>query len=222
MIIVVSVVILLTAALVVWWQFFSKTEEPVINNTTVQTNTNIQTVVVNTATNEAPATNTATEEDDEVSLTRLANLFVERFGSYSSDAKFSNLTELRPYMTDRMKTWSDDFINIQLTTGTDQTYYAVLTDVITVEVDSIKGDSATVTVTTQRRETKADSTEFDTPFYQTITISANKVGGVWLVDQATWNEKGLPEPASESSEVDPSESSDFLNSLTNAEAVEGN
>ena len=182
-----AVLVVLVAAGAVWW-FVSRENAPVTN--TGNTNTaaqNINVVVVNAATNQPAATNTASA--DEVALIRLANLFAERYGSYSSEAGFKNITDLKPYMTKKMQVISDSFVTTQKAQSSSSSFYSTTTNALSTDITSLAPLRATVSVSTQRRETGANINGTNT-YYQVLVLDFAKEGETWLVDNATWQTKG--------------------------------
>lgn len=182
-----AILLVLVMAGVVWW-LVSQKSAPVTN--TVNTNTAVQNanvVVINTATNQAANTNAATT--DEVTIIRLANLFAERYGSYSSEAGFQNITDLKIYMTKKMQAISDSFVASQKSQTSAGTFYSTTTNALSTTVSSLTKVKATVRVSTQRRETGANINGTST-YYQVLVLDFAKDGENWLVDNASWQAKG--------------------------------
>lgn len=125
-------------------------------------------------------------------LKRLAASFAERYGSYSNQSNYQNMSDLKIFMTDRFKKSTDDFIAQMIAKKIDKTiYYGITTKAISPivnEFDNEKG-LAKITVTTQRRESIA-TTENANGFPQAVTISFKKDGKAWKVDDAVWQAKG--------------------------------
>jgi len=175
-------------ALLIWWQFFR--QEPVANNVTVTIPTdNTNVVVVNAIVNTAPANqNTNVEVNEELELIRLANLFTERFGSYSSESEFQNIVELKSYMTKTMQVWADNYIKQLKAQPKTGGYSSVVTKAVSTEVINSTSVKAEVKVTTQRQEEEANINGSQT-YYQDISLEFNKSDDDWLVNKATWQEK---------------------------------
>ncbi len=131
------------------------------------------------------------EELDQEGVKRLAASFAERFGSYSSHSNFQNMEDLKLFMTDKMKTWSEDFVKTQALKQAGNTeYYGITTKAVTkkmVDFDESKG-TAKVLIQTQRRET-VGSAGNPVSFGQSIEVSLLKQGGTWKVDQAYWKDR---------------------------------
>jgi len=113
--------------------------------------------------------------------------FVERFGSYSNQGNFENLSDLLPFMTDAMKTWAQKQITIQTQKSFQSVYRGVTTKALSYTMahyDATKGQ-AEMKVSTQRQE-MIGSSENSRSYTQDITVKLVKSDGVWLVDGVYW------------------------------------
>ncbi len=178
-------IVLVLIAAVAWWLLRDDGEQIVTNDNTAVTN--VQTVTVDPV-NTALNTNTVTAEDESLELVRVANLFTERFGSYSSSAPFQNITNLKPYMTAAMKQWADQYV-VETSPADTDIYTAVDTNVVSTDIISLTDTAAEVRLTARRQET-AGTTKAD-PYYQEIVLSMEASADTWLVDEAVWQERGV-------------------------------
>ena len=132
------------------------------------------------------------EEINKEDLKRIASSFVERFGSYSNQSNYSNIKDLKMFMSNKMRDWADSFIVDQLKNArANSIYYGIITKVSTeelLEYDDVNG-KVSVLVNTRRREAIGASNNFSEVFDQSIVVSFVKDRGVWKVDSANWNEK---------------------------------
>lgn len=116
----------------------------------------------------------------------LAGTFVERFGSYSNQSNYENITDLRPFMTTGMQNWSGNYVK-QLTDQNKNRagYYGITTKAASFDLKNFDfaGGAAEITVGTQRRE---NSGEGEKVVYQDIELSIKKISDKWLVDGAWW------------------------------------
>ena len=134
-------------------------------------------------------------EIDVENLKRMAASFTERFGSYSNHSDYSNILDLKIFMTKRMQAWADNFVNeIRIkdksqVLGTD-IYYGITTKSITEEIKEFDDNigRAEILVKTQRRESTGTMSNAST-IYQDILIIFVKEKGAWKVDKATWQEE---------------------------------
>jgi hypothetical protein len=146
---------------------------------------NAQTVVINT--NTAPVNqNTNAQTDEQVAMVRLANLFTERFGSYSSEAEFQNITDLKKFMTAKMQTWADNYVTTQQKTVNGQSAFVSITaKVLSTTVNSFSEATAEVRSTTTRTE-EGENTNGARTYNQDIILQLVKQDNDWKVDSAFW------------------------------------
>jgi len=126
------------------------------------------------------------EEQRETSkeeLKQIAFAISERFGSYSNEGNFGNISDLKIYMTDSMKNWADSYISESQAEGYSGDYYGITTTALVGEVLEFNEDEASFLITTSRREVKDNQEEV---FNQDIIINFNKIGDEWKVHEAYW------------------------------------
>lgn len=118
------------------------------------------------------------------SLQSASKTFVERYGSYSTEADFANLTDVLPLMSKAYAATTAAYI---ATAVSPKEYYGVTTRVITVKVDAQDDAAGTaqVTLTTQREEAKG-SVQNVSVKYQDIALTFVKEDGEWKVSNALW------------------------------------
>ncbi len=119
-------------------------------------------------------------------LTRLSTSFVERFGTYSNYSNFNNITELKIFMSIKMRRWGDNFIKEQAGQYND-IYYGITTKAISSEILDYDDNfgNAEIMIKTLRRESTGSTNNAST-FYQDIILSMTKERGAWKVDSVTW------------------------------------
>ncbi len=142
-------------------------------------------VVISGKDQEEPEDNRSLTEQQ---LKRTASLFIERFGSYSNQSNFSNISDLKIFMTENMKKWADNFIENNNIDRDVSVYYGITTRSISQRIENFDESSgeATVFVKTLRRESGGSLTE-DNSFYQEAVIRFLFEKGTWKVDKATWD-----------------------------------
>lgn len=125
------------------------------------------------------------------SIARMASSFAERFGSFSNQSDYKNISDLKPYMTVKMKKWADSYIAENRANGVSNIYYGIITKSVTYEYLSYDDDmgSAEIVVKARRRESVGISSNTTNVFYQDIKISLIKENGAWKIDSAYWQEK---------------------------------
>lgn len=140
------------------------------------------------ASNEAvipPSQQQAQEERvSSASVQSLSKTFTERYGSYSSESHFENLTDVMGLMTDSFAAETQAYID---TAKTPPEYYGVTTHVISIDVTAMDetAGTATVTVETQREEATG-SIQNVTVKYQTLVLTMVQIDGQWKISSATW------------------------------------
>lgn len=137
--------------------------------------------------------NTEDENPAEVTaedLTRIAAAFAERFGSYSNQSNFGNVTDLEVFMSNKMRNWSVTFVSQQRERLEDTSeYYGITTKAAAKEIKDYDEELgiAVILVHTRRREIMSDS--HSGVFDQDIEISFVKEREAWKVDSANWLDK---------------------------------
>jgi hypothetical protein len=121
-------------------------------------------------------------------LKKIASSFTERFGSYSNHSDFSNILDLRIFMTESMKKWADKYVEeLRGNNSADDIYFGVTTKSVSSEenfFDDYAGE-AEILVKTQRKESTG-TMKNSRVYYQNILISFIKEKGAWKVDSAYW------------------------------------
>lgn len=117
-------------------------------------------------------------------MNTLAKTFAERYGSYSNEANFQNLLDLKPLMTQAFAEQTQAFID---TTPLPEGYYGITTRAITVEVQTLDEEAGTATVelNTQREEAKVSPAN-TTVWYQKLRLEFVMEDGTWKIASATW------------------------------------
>jgi Na+-transporting methylmalonyl-CoA/oxaloacetate decarboxylase gamma subunit len=124
----------------------------------------------------------------EADLRQIAASFAERFGSYSNQSDFSNIEDLKLFMSRRMKNWADGYISdLKSKRGESAIYYGITTKAVSAEIKNYDQNSAQaqILVKTQRREA-VGTTNNASNKYEDIKISLIKENGAWKIDEARW------------------------------------
>ena len=125
------------------------------------------------------------EKNYPLGLKQFAYSFAERYGSYSNNAMFQNLEDLRPLMTPAMREKVDKLITLHRAAAL--AYDGYTTKALSGELINFSETAATVMVRTQRLHYQNDKIE-PTVFYQNIFLQLVKAGTEWQVDDARWQE----------------------------------
>lgn len=133
----------------------------------------------------APTNAPLTGEAKVKSVGKIASAFIERVGTYSSDANFSNITELYELMTPAYRRANEATV----AKGSNGPKIVVTTRAIATAAKEEAPDRIVAVVTTQRERTQNSTT---TRVYQTAKVELVEISGEWKVDSVTWaQENGL-------------------------------
>ncbi len=183
--IVSAVVLLAVIIFIVWWLNRGTSESLVVTPPTNESNI-VPPVLPSASAGATEEVMNAEEQNLQSVLTAIAFTFAERFGSYSTESNFSNLTALESLMTVKMKTVAETFKNTQQAT-TPGTFYGVSTQALSATIHTIDqlAGRASLTVSTQRQESRGDTTN-PRVFYQDLDLELALVGDQWKIDTASW------------------------------------
>lgn len=122
----------------------------------------------------------------ELEVRRLAQLFIERYGSFSNQGNYENISDLYPLMTANMRRVSSSYEDEQKRTHPEGgAYYGVTTKAMGAEVVSLTETRATIKVNTQKQETFGTALN-SVVIYQSATVSLARLGDTWKVDDVDW------------------------------------
>lgn len=198
-VIIIIVGLVIIAAVIYFVFFYQQSAETTVNNEVNTTGENqppansvpTANIVVppNTAViNIEPLTPEEVKIED---LKRMAGSFAERFGSFSNQADYGNIKDLKIFMTKKMQAWADNYIAEAIAKKTDSSsYYGITSKAVTREAIDFDDDmgQAQILVNMQRREAIGTPNNA-TSYNQGLDIHYIKEGGVWKVDDAVWREK---------------------------------
>lgn len=122
-------------------------------------------------------------------LERMAKSFAERFGSFSNQSNYANISDLDMFMSENMKRWASEYVEKNKKNNlASEIYFGITTKSLSAEVrefDETEGMSE-VMVQTRRREAVGTTNNSSKLYNQDILISFTKESGVWKVDSAYW------------------------------------
>ncbi|MEK7158054.1 MAG: hypothetical protein AAB733_00570 [Patescibacteria group bacterium] len=196
--IVAALVLSLTAAGVVYLYAVRRAPEKSVANDNSNANSAIHSsgtlpTINGTAssnTNEPLMASVSGQSETEKLLRDQSALFAERFGSYSNNPEtaYDNIRDLTVFMTSSMQKWSEQFISGELAVSSNPgIYYGISTEARAASLLTLdeNGGTASVLVSTQRRETKGEPSVTST-FNQDLELTFVKEDSFWRVNQATW------------------------------------
>lgn len=133
-----------------------------------------------------PPVAAATSPSGTTAAAQMAELFAERYGSYSNQTDFQNLKDLLPVMTASYRAKTEAVI----AAGAPQEvadYQGVTSVKISTEVRSYSSAAGTAVVAVMLQQQKSTGTAV-TPAvsYRSLKMGLKLVGKDWLVDSATW------------------------------------
>jgi|WetSurMetagenome_2_1015567.scaffolds.fasta_scaffold15405_5 hypothetical protein len=133
--------------------------------------------------NAKPAT---TEEQNKFYLEKVADAFAERLGSYSNQANFSNISDLKVYMTASMQSWADKYIATNQKNPYSGVYQGVTTRAISTEIKDYNDTAGKADILVHTQKLSVNGTSNPVTTNQDITITFVKQNSKWLVDNAKW------------------------------------
>lgn len=119
-------------------------------------------------------------------LQSIARSFVERYGSFSNQGNFENLTDLYPLMTKKFQEKTKAFIEERLANRKpNQEYYGITTVVLNVETLESAPDRVVFLIKTQRQESTAQTLNAKI-YYQDVKLILVSENNFWKVDSLEW------------------------------------
>lgn len=119
------------------------------------------------------------EDMERNAVKQLAKIFIERYGSYSTDSDFQNIRDVQFLATDSL--WQT--ISAQIGRSAGDGFVGVTTAVLSSEVTQMNTNSAQVSMTVAQEENKNGVTN---NYSKTVLVYMQKVSGSWLVDKFEW------------------------------------
>lgn len=154
------------------------------NNNNENNNLNNNTIEIIADNN--PGTLYGEEDLTEIDLKKLAASFAERFGSYSNQSKYDNFKDLKLFMSDSMKSWTDEFIEEKMNEDYSGEYYGISTKAVVVTVDNFDPSNGVASATVETQRIEGREGEEDNVIYQDLKINFVKDNKNWVVDEANW------------------------------------
>ena len=128
-----------------------------------------------------PAKTATPLEAQKNAVVQLAKVFVERYGTYSTDNNFQNIKDTQTLVTQFL--WSKISAPI-ISKTTSQNFVGMTTKVISMNLTGWSDAKAAVELKTIRTEEKNSAVATR---YQNATVELIKVNALWLVDKMSWN-----------------------------------
>jgi len=128
-----------------------------------------------------PAKTPTPLEVEQNAVEQLAKIFVERYGTYSTDNEFQNIKESQTLVTKSL--WSRISVGINAK-STSQDFLGLTTKVMSTRLAIWEDARATVEIKTMRTEDKGGVVSTR---YQNAAVGMVKEDGVWLANTLVWN-----------------------------------
>ncbi len=181
--IVLGLIVLIAVVLILLF-LPRKAKQPTV---VVNTGTNEQAAVTNTAATPKPVPVVTAEQQEQASAETVAQVFTERYGSYSSESEAANLEDVLPLTTASYQSQLRSQIARLQSAPLPSEYYGVTTKIISITVTGADTNAgvALFDLVTQREEAKGSPGNTSVR-YQTISVVVKQEGDSWLVDSAAW------------------------------------
>ncbi|MFC1703009.1 hypothetical protein ACFLZO_00915 [Patescibacteria group bacterium] len=127
--------------------------------------------------------------DDQGDVSRIAAAFAERYGSFSSRSDFSNLIDLKSFMTQDLAVWADGYIEDAMAEEESVVPFGVTTRALIITVDSLDADAGVADVTVKTQRSERSGVGADRIYYQDLMFDFVKRGDSWKVDSVTWQDE---------------------------------
>lgn len=125
------------------------------------------------------------EEERLETVSRLARLFAERFGTFSNQSHYEGISDIMAVSTEDFQSWlKEKYLPEIKEKDAASAYIGETTKVMNVTVDKISSDGAQATAQVQR--TVTDETGIIEVQYPELIIALVRENDVWLVDSAYW------------------------------------
>lgn len=121
-------------------------------------------------------------EAEKNGVEQLAKVFVERYGTYSTDNLSQNVKEAQDLVTKSL--WAEISVGLNAPI-TSRPFYGITTKVMGTDLTSWTATKAMVSLRTRRTEDKDNGAI--TTRSQNVTVEMVKEGGVWLANDIVWN-----------------------------------
>ncbi len=120
-------------------------------------------------------------------LVKISKAFAERFGSFSNQSNYGNLSDLKMFMTKSLQDWINGYIKKISKNNDNSSYYGITTKALTTKVKSFDDQTGTadIMVTTERSESTS-KINGGTPYREDLELMFKKVNSDWLVDAVYW------------------------------------
>jgi hypothetical protein len=124
----------------------------------------------------------------QVDATNTARLFAERMGSYSTEANFANVDDVKVMATAAYALELERLAQNARREALPGTYYGVSTRVLGTTVSAQTATEATINVLTQREEVQGEATAAATVRNQNMVVRLALENNAWKIAGFAWEE----------------------------------
>lgn len=124
--------------------------------------------------------------DISLMLKKKAGFFTERFGTYSNQSNFDNIKDLEIFMTNDMKEWAENFVELESNKEYSGHYNGVIVRSITSNVLSLDIDNGFAVVVVDAQKIESDTNGDKVPEMVKLRINFVDNNNDWLVNKADW------------------------------------
>ena len=121
---------------------------------------------------------------------QMAELYAERYGSYSNQGDYQNLRDLLPVMTAKLRAETEVFLAKALSQPA-QAFEGVTSVKISTDVRAFSETAGTAVIAVTLQQEKVSGTSA-TVGYRTLRMELKKDGQEWRVDAARWENELTP------------------------------
>ncbi len=189
---ILIIIIVVALALLAWWLWvkFAPTPGIEVTKPTPPKPTSVSTVsdtLIQEELTKQIAGKSQAQISDQAKIYANARYFVERYGSFSSQANWQNLTDVKSVVTRQLR---DELENLMAKNPIDakDEYYSLTTKILGLRLVSQSDSQATVDAQTQKQEVSGEEAR---TFYQDIKVYLIKDGEQWLISDFDWGEEKL-------------------------------
>jgi hypothetical protein len=184
--IIVGLIILIGIVYFIFIYDFSGQNTPSTNTTsTEQVNPSTPIISKSSPTTE-PTEKLSNADVSRNNATQLAIAFAERYGTSSSQADFSNLTDAEVFMTDSFIATTNKFIATERNKTANGVYQSIITKAAVVNFTTFNETAGTAEGLVKTKRLKTETDGKTSSYDQNLAISLKKVGDEWKVDSASW------------------------------------
>lgn len=185
--VILGVLLAIAAALIIWWSVSLRPASPSDSSglTPGPGGNNIGNSGGQTTTPTPIPVTTAPVPESQSTAIRLSRLFVERFGTFTSQGNFEDIADLALVASSSMRQWMQTTYVPDLRKKYPSTVYVgQTTQVLGTTVEKSSDTSATILVRTQQKLTEGSNTPIISNRNARLTLI--KEGDAWIVDSLVW------------------------------------